>query len=95
MRFSISIDKLVILLAGLAVAVLPVLINDGVISSKLGADIGTAVATYVVGYHTKQGMVLGGGSSDPAPAELPATDPAAPTDPSASGMGQEQAGPAA
>ena len=86
---KISLDKLVVMLAGLAVAILPVLINDGVISSKLGADIGTAVATYVVGYHTKQGIVLGGSKDAAAP------DPSTTTDPSESGMGQEQAGSAA
>jgi hypothetical protein len=84
---SISLDKAVVLLAGLAVAVLPVLVNDHVISAKLGADIGTAVATYVVGYHTKQGGVF------PAPAD-PAPEPvdagATVADPADSGMGQTQ-----
>lgn len=75
---KINVDKVVAVFAGLASAVLPVLVHDGVLTSQLAADIGSAVATFLLGYHLPPGEVFprpAGSAPEPVPAaETPAPE---------------------
>lgn len=58
-NFTVHLDKLVALVAGIAVVVIPVLTQDHVLSSKLASDLGLALGTFIAGYHVQPGIVFG------------------------------------
>ena len=60
MTVKVNLDKVAALIAALAVVVLPVLTQDHILKSKLAADLGLAIGTFLAGYHIKPGQVLGG-----------------------------------
>lgn len=61
-----AINRLLSMLAAAAAAVVPILIDVHVITSQVGADIGTGVAILIAGWHGNT-AVKAIGSRTPAP----------------------------